>query len=116
MNFLKAEVSGAGKVKVPALGGREVETQVALPAVGSPVTLGLRPQQLGVHHEASPITVDIRERPGGVADHYLKTPTGERIVVEIKGDDPIEEGAAVALDFNPARAFFFDPQTTLRLR
>ena len=116
MNFLRGKVSGAGKVSVPALGGEDIETSVTLPATGSDIIVGLRPQELGVHHEDSPITVDIRERLGGVAYDYLSTPTGERIVVEIKGDDPITEGTTVRVDFDPANAFFFDPETTLRLR
>jgi multiple sugar transport system ATP-binding protein len=116
MNFLTATVAGAGKVRVGALGDREIETTVALPAEGKRVIVGLRPQDLGVRHAASPITVEIRERLGGVAYDYLRTPTGERIVVEIKGDDPIDEGTEVFVDFAPDHAFFFDADTNLRLR
>jgi lactose/L-arabinose transport system ATP-binding protein len=116
MNFLEGEVSAPGKVAVAALGGREIETQVSLPAVGTKVLVGLRPQDIGIRHDASPVTVDIRERLGGVSYDYLKTPTGERIIAEIKGDDAIEEGTEVVVDFDPVRAFFFDTETRLRLR
>ncbi|MGP6088453.1 ABC transporter ATP-binding protein [Antarctobacter jejuensis] len=115
MNFLSGQVSG-GKVKVPALGGMEIAANVALPSEGSDVYVGLRPQQLSVTEAASPITIDLRERLGGVAYDYLDTPTGERIVVETKGDEEIAEGAAVALHFDAADAMFFDGNTEARLR
>jgi lactose/L-arabinose transport system ATP-binding protein len=115
MNFLRGQVIGEGKIRVPALGDREIETGVTLPKIGQQVTVGLRPQALSVREEASPISVDIRERLGGVAYDYLKTPTGERIVVEIKGDDPIAAGTSVAVDFAPEAVFLFDSETTLRL-
>jgi len=116
MNFLRGQVVGEGKVRVPGLGDREIAPQVALPATGSEVTIGLRPQALGVHEAESPIVVDIRERLGGVAYDYLKTPTGERIVVEIKGDDPIQQGTTVGVDFDIDDVFVFDTKSTLRLR
>jgi lactose/L-arabinose transport system ATP-binding protein len=87
-----------------------------LPAAGNEVIVGLRLQSLSLHQEKSPITLEIRERLGGVAYDYLRTPTGERIVVEIKGDDPIEAGTTVAVDFAPEAVFLFDSETTLRLR
>ena len=45
MNFVNGEVTDGG-VLVPALGGTVIPTQVALPATGSSVTVGLRPQEL----------------------------------------------------------------------
>lgn len=115
MNFLSGQVSG-GKVRVPALGGTEIATSVALPSDGSEVYVGLRPQVLSVSEAASPITIDLRERLGGVAYDYLRTPTGERIVVETKGDEAIKEGAQVTLHFDPADAMFFDGHSEARLR
>ena len=116
MNFLKAKVAGPGKVTVEALGGQDITTTAQLPAAGSEVIVGLRPQEIGVHEEQSTLKVEIRERLGGVAYDYLRAQTGERIVVEIKGNEPIAEGTTVGLDFDPAGAFFFDAKTTLRLR
>ncbi|MCB1359142.1 MAG: ABC transporter ATP-binding protein, partial [Maritimibacter sp.] len=116
MNFLKGTVSGPGRVAVAALDGQEIETAVTLPATGAEVLVGLRPQELGVHEAQSTLKVEIRERLGGVAYDYLRAATGERVVVEIKGDDPIAPGTTVGLDFDPAKTFFFDADTTLRLR
>ncbi len=116
MNFLKAEVVGSGKVRIPAIGGREVVAPVRLPAVGAEVLVGIRPQHLSVHEAESPVVVDIRERLGGISYDYLRTPTGERIVVEMRDNDPVEAGKQVSVDFDDSQCFFFDPDTTLRLR
>ena len=115
MNFLNG-VSEGGKVRVAGLGDKLIETAVALPANGSPVTVGLRPQHLSVTPATTSITVDLRERLGGVAFDYLTTPTGERIVVETRGDEPIAPGTKVAVEFDPKDALFFDAQTEARLR
>jgi len=114
-NFLNGKVS-KGKVVVAALGDMAIETSVALPAEGSDVTVGLRPQNLSVRAAESPIKIDIRERLGGVAYDYLTTPTGERIVVETRGDEAIPASTGVALEFEPDSAMFFDAKTEARLR
>ena len=115
MNFLRGVVQG-GRIAVPALAGREIVTGVALPAEGAEVTVGLRPQNLSVREAESPIRVDIRERLGGVAYDYLVTPTGERMIVETRGDEAFPEGAGVVVDFDDATAMVFDAKTEARLR
>jgi len=115
MNFLKGTVSG-GKVLIPALDNMEIPTAVSLPSEGSAVTIGLRPQNLSVQEADSSLRVELRERLGGVAYDYLKTPTGERIVVETKGDEAIHAGAGVVVNFDPESAMFFHDKTELRLR
>ncbi len=115
MNFLNGTVEG-GKVRVAGLGDQLIETSVTLPAEGSKVIVGLRPQHLTVFETDSEIKVDIRERLGGVAYDYLITPTGERIVVETRGDDPIASGASVSVQFSHEDAMFFDHTTEARLR
>lgn len=115
MNFLHGKVRN-GRVAVPALADREIAANVALPADGSDVIVGLRPQHLIVEAAVSPIKIEIRERLGGVAYDYLSTPTGERIVVETKGDEALDEDAAVTVKFEPESAMFFDASTEARLR
>ena len=115
MNFLKGTVSGSS-VTVPALDNKQIATSVALPADGTEVLVGLRPQVLEVRQGQSPITVDLRERLGGVAYDYLTTPTGERIVVETRGDEAIPSGTNVTVEFDAADAMFFDAQSEARLR
>ena len=115
MNFLEGVVDGKS-VRVPGFGDKRIETSVALPADGSKVTVGLRPQHLIVNEAEATLTVDLRERLGGVAYDYLTAPTGERLVVETRGDDPIASGAMVAVDFDAKDALFFDAASEARLR
>lgn len=116
MNFLRGEVTGAGRVKVAALDGIEVETSVGLPAKGGPVTVGLRPRALRLVEGEGAVRVEMRERLGGVSFDYLGTPTGERIVVQSDEDDEGIEGRNVSVQFDPAQAFFFDVVSGKRLR
>ncbi|WGW05631.1 ABC transporter ATP-binding protein [Tropicibacter oceani] len=116
MNFLTGRVTG-GAVVVPALGDARITTDVALPADGAEVIVGLRPQALQVVAAADgPLTIDLRERLGGVAYDYLTCASGERLVVETRGDEDIDEGAQVRVSFEPQDAMFFDAATEKRLR
>ncbi len=115
MNFLKGEVTEGG-VKVAALGGEVIPATVGLPSAGSDVIVGIRPQEATLIKEPSPVTVDITEQLGGVAYEYLKTPTGEPMVVESKGEDAVASGSEVRIGFDPARVMFFDAGTEARLR
>jgi len=42
--------------------------------------------------------------------------TGEKIIVEQRGDNYASEGSLVGLDLNLSRAMLFDAETELRLR
>ncbi|WP_424933309.1 ABC transporter ATP-binding protein [Amaricoccus macauensis] len=115
MNFLKGMVEEGG-VRIPALGGLVVPTSVALPARGSEVYVGVRPQHIEVSEGASDVQLDIRERLGGVSYDYLIAPSGEKIVAETSDDEEIPEGTSVKVHFEPANAYFFDGKTEQRLR
>ncbi len=115
MNFVEG-IAGEGAVSVAAFGGIELPTSVALPAKGEKVLVGLRPQHLKVSPAQEGAKVDLCEQLGGVAYSYLICPTGERVIVETKGEDaPVSDGT-VAIDFDPASALFFDAKTEQRLR
>ncbi|MEO0938643.1 MAG: sn-glycerol-3-phosphate ABC transporter ATP-binding protein UgpC [Pseudomonadota bacterium] len=115
MNFVTGTVA-AGGVVIPALGGARVDTAVALPAEGADVIVGLRPQDMGLSAGDGPATLDIRERLGGVSYDYLTSPTGERLVVETKGEDDLDEGHRVAVRFDASRVMLFDARSEQRLR
>jgi lactose/L-arabinose transport system ATP-binding protein len=115
MNFVEG-TAGEGSVSIPAFGGTEVPTSVALPAAGKKVLVGLRPQHLKVSPAADGARVDLCEQLGGVAYSYLVCPTGERVIVETKGEDaPVSEGT-VAIGFEAGAALYFDAGTEERLR
>ena len=115
MNFVNGEVTDRG-VLIPALGGTVIPTQVALPATGSSVTVGLRPQELLLNPGDGDIKLELRERVGGVAYDYLRCATGERLIVESRNDEALPEGTTINVDFDPAAAYFFDAETETRLR
>ena len=116
MNFLRGTVTAGGKVSIPALGNKEITGAASLPAEGSAVFVGLRPQHLQVEPNAGDIRLDIREHLGGVSYDYLLPPTGEKIIVESRGESLASEGNTVGLSFDPAHAMFFDAETEQRLR
>ncbi len=115
MNFLRG-VAGDGSVTVPALADRVLPTSVTLPAAGTEVIVGVRPQDMDLSAGASPLKLDIRERLGGVAYDYLTAPTGERLIVETKGDEGLDEGTEVTVAFDDDKAMFFDATSEARLR
>ena len=115
MNFVEGTVTAAG-VEVAALPGTVLTTDVALPPAGAKVIVGMRPQDMTVPAADSAVTLDIRERLGGVAYDYLSTPSGERLIVESRSDMLLAEGTAVSVGFDADRVMFFDPQTEQRLR
>ncbi len=114
INFVEGEVRG-GKVTVAAFGGREIITSVALPADGAKVIVGLRPQHITVSPQG-PATLELRERLGAVAYDHLICADGSKIIVETRGEDSLEEGASVSLDFSDDDVFLFDATTENRLR
>jgi lactose/L-arabinose transport system ATP-binding protein len=115
MNFVDGIVDGRG-VRIPSLGDRMVPTQVALPADGAHVLVGLRPQILRLSEGASPIRLDLRERLGGVSYVHLILPDGQKMIVEARGDIELPEDTPVVVEFDPGDALFFDGKTERRLR
>jgi lactose/L-arabinose transport system ATP-binding protein len=114
MNFLDGTVADGG-VEVPAL-GRTIAVDAALPAKGAAVTIGLRPEHLEVTRGQGALTAELSEALGGVSYLYLTTPTGERIIVEERGDDRASEGETVDISFEQRRVKVFDSQTGARIR
>jgi lactose/L-arabinose transport system ATP-binding protein len=112
MNFLAAN-AGSGFVSVAGLAA-DLPTSANLPAAGSAVTVGLRPQHLIVT-EGSTHTVDVTEALGGVSYIHMTAPTGEKLVIEAKGDVIPAAGSKVGVGFDASAALMFD-ETGQRLR
>jgi lactose/L-arabinose transport system ATP-binding protein len=47
---------------------------------------------------------------------YLTAPTGERLIVEERGDTRSSPGGRAGVSFDPSRAYLFDAKTEVRLR
>ncbi|WP_068115639.1 ABC transporter ATP-binding protein [Tropicimonas marinistellae] len=114
MNFLAGTV-GAGHVSVPGL-GRDLTVSVNLPEAGRAVNVGLRPEHLTLDPNGESHVVELTEALGGVSYAHLVAPSGERLIVEERGDFRTDAGARVGVDVPLDKTFLFDAQTDLRLR
>jgi len=114
MNFLTGTVK-RGAIEVPAL-GRAVEVMVNLPADGTDVVIGVRPEHIDVAQGEGTLKAELSEALGGVSYLHLDTHSGERIICEERGDDRAREGDMVDISFEPRRVMVFDAETELRLR
>ncbi len=113
MNFLRGTVRGAG-VEVPGL-QTSVTPAVTLPAEGTEVIVGMRPEHFEVG-AGDVLSVDLTEALGGVSYAYLTADTGEKIVVEERGDIRSDEGDRIGLTIDPIRILVFDGVTEARIR
>ncbi|MEL6571518.1 MAG: sn-glycerol-3-phosphate ABC transporter ATP-binding protein UgpC [Pseudomonadota bacterium] len=114
MNFMNGTVVDGG-VEIPAL-GTTISADLSSAFMGHAVSAGLRPEHLEIDPNGSALTVDMVESLGGVSYAYLVGATGERIVIEQRGDDIIAEGAKVGLSADPSRLYLFDAKTEQRIR
>jgi len=105
MNFV-AGVAEAGAVAAKGLAG-SVATAVALPASGTVVTVGLRPQHLKIG-PGDTHRVELTEALGGVSYVHLTAPSGEKLIVERHDQVNLEPGARVGVSYDPRDAMFFD--------
>ncbi len=113
MNFLDAVVKD-GAVEVAAL-KQPVPMEVNLPPEGTPVTIGLRPEHLEIG-PGDTLTVELTEALGGVSYAYLTSSSGERLIVEERGDERSKSGDRVSLSFEANRAYLFDRESGARIR
>ncbi len=115
MNFLEGRVNG-GSVTVDALKGVEIETDAELPPAGDAITVGIRPQHVVAEAGESELRVEHSEMLGGVTYDYVRCPTGERIVVESRGDRSLGMGTQVDVSLESNQALLFDHETGNRLK
>ena len=114
MNFFDAKIAG-GKVTVPAL-KRDIDLQVHMPADGTAVILGLRPEHLTVDPAGDTHQLELTEALGGVSYAYLTADTGEKMIVEERGDQHTPSGDRVGISFEASRAYLFDKESGARIR
>jgi lactose/L-arabinose transport system ATP-binding protein len=114
MNFMDGVLGEGGVVTVPAL-QRDVSAGVGGVA-GSKVSFGVRPEHITLDPAGSTHKVDMTESLGGVSYAYIVSETGERLIVEERGDVRSSEGDVVGLSFEESRSYVFDAASELRIR
>ncbi len=114
MNFLAGTIKENG-VQIEALGSQIYKTQANLPKQGTPVLVGLRPQDLTIESGESKIKTELSEKLGGVTYDYLLTPTREKIVVETKREGTTVPKTPVKLVFEDNAIYLFDHTTEARI-
>jgi len=82
----------------------------ALPQVGAPVTLGLRPEHILLDGGANRIelTADLSESLGGSTLVYGQTAAGETVTVQTAGWRSLGKGERFTAGFEAAQAYLFD--------
>ena len=114
MNFLEATSKG-DSIEVPAL-KQSFKLPVSIPADGTRVILGIRPEHIEIDRGGDTLAVDLTEALGGTSYDYLVSDNGEKVIVEERGDERSEEGARVGIKFDLERAMLFDGETEKRIR
>jgi lactose/L-arabinose transport system ATP-binding protein len=114
MNFVDGTV-GDGTINVPGL-DMDLAPSVQMPEAGRKVSVGIRPEHMTIDMSGDTFTVELTEALGGVSYAYLSCPTGEKVIVEERGDERCSLGDKVGLGIPVDRVMVFDRDTELRLR
>ncbi len=117
MNFLATEVAGAGDAGMAVHGrsGLEISEPATTAALrpGDRLTVGIRPEHLRIADPAAARLVgevQIAEQLGGETFVYVTLPSGEPLVVEIRGQSPRKPGERVGIDFEESAYHLFDAE------
>ena len=112
MNFLEVAVvaaeSGAVVVGLPGGGTLRIPVDGAPPPAGARLTLGVRPEHVGVAEEGIPAAVLAVERLGGETHGHVALADGQRMLVHMEGDIPINAGDRLRLNLRGETAHLFD--------
>ncbi|MFA8443422.1 ABC transporter ATP-binding protein [Yoonia sp.] len=114
MNFVHGTVKD-GAIIAPGLGA-QYDGLISTAYEGKAVSVGARPEHIVIDPDGDSHTVEMTESLGGVSFAYLTSDTGERIVVEERGDDRTQAGGTVGIKIDPRRIFLFDAETEQRIR
>ncbi len=101
MNFLKGSLDGAA-LKLDSGMARDVPVRDR--AANQPVTLGIRPEAIGVSldgHGDDTVKVQNFEQLGAVTYIYATFDNGERLTVQLGQQIPLERGQTIGVSFNP---------------
>lgn len=114
MNFLRGEINN-GDLFVPALSSASIKSNIQLPSGANNVTVGIRPQDLSIAERDGNLRINLHERLGGVNYSYLIAETGERVVVESRGNISSPLGSDVDVHFDSKNLMFFNAENENRI-
>ena len=114
INFLKGSIVDS-KLIIPDLESSKIEVTKAISSSMSELIVGLRPQHLKLI-KTGDLEVEFTEALGDISYVYLKTSSGERVVVESREEKLPLTGSKVGIEANTTSALFFDPKTELRIK
>ncbi len=116
MNFLEARVGATGKLEVPGAATLPMPQDIGL-AAGTPVTVGLRPEHLGVGNlgkDTIPLRIDVME-PTGSETHVMGRVGDAPFVAVVRERLTARPGEVLNLAVDPGLMHLFDAATGLRI-
>ena len=114
INLLKGSITH-GKLSIPHLETLKLDVSDTITSSMSELIIGLRPQHLKLA-KSGDLEVEFTEALGDVSYVYLKTQSGDRVVVESREEKLPSTGSKVGIASTPNKALFFDPTTEQRVR
>ena len=114
INFLKGSIVDS-KLSMPNLNSSKLKVSKSISSSMTELIVGLRPQHLKLA-KSGDLEVEFTEALGDISYVYLKTPDGERVVVESREEKLPVTGSKVGIEANTSSALFFDPKTELRVK
>jgi len=114
INFVRGVMSDS-KLSIPSLKSIKLEISKSIASSHSELLIGMRPQHLNLVDKGD-LEVEFTEALGDISYVYLKTPSGERIVVESREEKLPSSGAMVGIEAKTSKVLFFDPKTELRVK
>ena len=114
INLLKGSITH-GKLSIPHLETLKLDVSDTITSSMSELIIGLRPQHLKLA-KSGDLEVEFTEALGDVSYVYLKTQSGDRVVVESREEKLPSTGSKVGITSTPNKALFFDPTTEQRVK
>ena len=114
INLLKGSITH-GKLSIPHLETLKLDVSDTITSSMSELIIGLRPQHLKLA-KSGDLEVEFTEALGDISYIYLKTQSGDRVVVESRDEKLPSTRAKVGIEVKASKALFFDPKTELRVK
>jgi ABC-type sugar transport system ATPase subunit len=109
MNMFDVTVKNSATVETKS--GATIKTTVPPKfRPGMTITFGIRPEHVTISKTAGKLsaTLDIVERLGELGYAHCEMASGERLIVELRGDAPVERGQTISFTFDEKNVHFFD--------